>query len=80
MINPNTFNKEEWVEKQTKEANDKGRPFVRCGCLKKLWMPEAYKCLYCKEWFCECCAEIHFDKTIKQYNLDKLNNQKVKLK
>lgn len=62
--------KVEFVAKQTGEANDKFRPFVRCGCWKKLWMPEAYKCLYCDEWYCRECAEIHFGKTVEEYRAE----------
>ncbi|TQV85224.1 hypothetical protein FKG94_03270 [Exilibacterium tricleocarpae] len=56
-----------FVAQQTKQAMDKNRPFVRCGCQKKLWMQNAYKCLYCGEWYCKECAEIHFGKTVAEY-------------
>lgn len=59
------MSKSEFVEIQLKQTKDKIRPFVRCGCLKKLWIQDAYKCLYCKEWFCEKCAEEHFGETIE---------------
>lgn len=62
--------KSEFVEKQTAESKDKYRPFVRCGCMRKLWMHEAYKCLYCDEWYCKTCAESHFGKTVEQYRIE----------
>jgi hypothetical protein len=30
-------------------------------------MHNAYKCLYCGQWYCMQCAEEHFGKTITQY-------------
>ena len=63
--------KRAFVRKQTEQAMDKGRPFVRCGCLTKLRMPEAYKCLYCGEWYCATCAEEHFGKTRAAYRAEK---------
>jgi hypothetical protein len=56
-----------FVGKQTKEMMDELRPFVRCGCMKKLRPHEAYKCLYCGEWYCKECAEEHFGKTVEQH-------------
>jgi hypothetical protein len=40
---------------------------VRCGCLKKVKLKYAYRCLYCSVFFCKECAEDHFGKTIDQY-------------
>ena len=56
-----------FVYKQTKEMMDEIRPFVRCCCFKKLKPHQAYKCLFCGEWFCKECAELHFGKTVEQY-------------
>ena len=58
------------VAKQTKQAMDKLRPFVRCECQQKLWMQNAYKCLYCGEWYCKPCAETHFGKTVAEYRAE----------
>jgi hypothetical protein len=71
MIDFSKATHEEFIIYQTSLANDKIRPFMRCGCLKKLELTNAYKCLYCKEWFCEECAEKHFGKTIEEYNKQK---------
>jgi hypothetical protein len=56
-----------FVYLQLKQAQDHIRPFVRCGCRKTLGMHNAYKCLYCGQWYCMQCAEEHFGKTIAQY-------------
>lgn len=56
-----------FVKKQTAQAMDAVRPFVRCGCHKKLQMHHAYRCLYCGEWYCKSCAEVHFGKSVEQY-------------
>ena len=59
-----TATNDEVVNHQLKEINDPIRPFVRCpGCLKKLRMDQAYRCLYCGIWWCEKCAETHFGQT-----------------
>ena len=50
--------KRAFVAEQTRQAEDEIRPFVRCRCLRKLWMPHAYKCLYCGEWYCKECAAL----------------------
>ncbi len=64
------LSKEEFVLKQMREMADPVRPFVRCGCMLKLWPQYAYKCLYCGEWYCAKCAEVHFGKTRKEYRLE----------
>jgi len=56
-----------FVGKQRKQMMDVNRPFVRCWCMQKLWPHQAYKCLYCDEWYCKSCAEGHFGKTVDQY-------------
>lgn len=65
---------QQWISKQNDFANDPIRPFMRCACRKKLLLVDAYKCLYCKEWFCEKCAEAHFGKTVEQYFNEKEQN------
>lgn len=68
----------QFIYQQTKEMTDPVRPFVRCGCGKKLWPHQAYKCLYCGEWYCKQCAEEHFGKTVAQYKADKHNHRRMK--
>ncbi len=65
------LDKLQFVYEQTKQLMDKHRPFVRCGCNKKLWPHQVYKCLYCEEAYCKSCAEIHFGKTVSQYKKEK---------
>lgn len=55
------------VYQQTKQVLDPVRPFVVCGCNKKLQIQHAYKCLYCGEWYCAPCAEVHFGQTRQEY-------------
>lgn len=38
---------------------------IQCGCGVIRHVMIAYRCLYCGEWFCMNCAEVHFGKTIK---------------
>lgn len=66
--------KQEFINYQIKEtvdqsiANVPGRLTVitcRCGCRRGI--VNMFQCLYCREWFCHLCAEVHFGKTVKQY-------------
>ena len=34
--------------------------FVMCGCAIRTPLRSAFRCLYCEEYFCNRCAEIHF--------------------
>lgn len=42
-------------------------PVVMCGCGKILEVRRSFRCLYCTEYFCKECAEIHFGKTVQQF-------------
>jgi len=44
---------------------------VTCQCGWERALVKMYKCLYCEMWMCILCAEIHFGKTIQQYNAEK---------
>lgn len=65
----------EWLTKQESFAVDPIRPFMRCACRMKLNLQDSYRCLYCKEWFCETCAEEHFGKSVEQYWTEKLDEE-----
>ena len=62
------------VQKQIKETvqqtND-GVPVrlatitYRCGRERSIML--MHQCLYCKEWYCETCAEQHFGQTVAEY-------------
>lgn len=66
------LDKASFIAKQTREAKDE-RPFIRCGCMKKVWLIHAYRCLYCGEWYCKECAEQHFGKTVAEYKVEKIS-------
>lgn len=36
-----------------------------CGLLRAIEM--AFRCLYCGEWYCVNCAEVHFGKTVQEH-------------
>lgn len=43
---------------------------MRCRCGWNRSLTRMHQCLYCKEWFCELCAEQHFGKTVEQYRAE----------
>ena len=47
---------------------------ITCRCGWKRTILKMYKCLYCGEWLCEACAEVHFGKTRAEYQADKAHN------
>lgn len=59
--------KQAFVARQTRQMMHPARPFVRCYCQRKVPPHQAYKCLYCGEWYCQPCAEAHFGQTIAHY-------------
>lgn len=44
---------------------------ITCGCGWKRWIAYAYRCLYCGEWYCAPCAEIHFGQSIEEWTIEK---------
>ena len=44
---------------------------LTCPCGRERALVKMYRCLYCKVWFCEQCAEDHFGKTVEQYRAEK---------
>lgn len=40
-----------------------------CGLARAIEM--AFRCLYCGEWYCANCAEVHFGKTIQEHIIEK---------
>lgn len=52
------------VISQTMEAKS---GTVNCCCGTKLPTWIAFRCLYCGEYYCQKCAEIHFGKTRAEY-------------
>lgn len=56
----------DFAKKQFEEAKGT-QPSVTCECGLKVPLRFLYKCLYCKMFLCEQCAEIHFNKTVEDY-------------
>ncbi len=55
------FAKQQWEQAKGTQ------PIVQCECGLKAPIRFLYKCLYCKMFLCENCAEIHFNKTIEEF-------------
>ena len=51
---------------QTKEMDITGR--THCGCGKELHATNCIRCLYCGQFLCVKCAEIHFGLTREDYD------------
>lgn len=47
---------------------------ITCRCGWKRSIMHMFQCLYCREWFCQNCAEVHFGKTVEQYRAEKEKN------
>jgi len=69
MNQKDIIKKREVVARQFKEAINTHS--VTCGCDNKLPLPYAFRCLYCGEYYCQKCAEIHFGKTREEHNREK---------
>lgn len=59
------INKQVRLIKQYNDARNLRTIACSCGQLRALEM--AYRCLYCGEWFCFPCAEIHFGETVLEW-------------
>lgn len=46
--------------KQGQHYNDPRCASVTCTCGTRVPLFTAYKCFFCKVWFCKDCAETHF--------------------
>lgn len=49
-------------------------PYCRCHCGLKIYLPLAFKCLYCGEYYCQPCAEEHFGETREEWATKNANN------
>lgn len=45
----------------------KGPQMLPCECGRDLPIRFMFRCFYCRLWFCEACAEIHFGKSREEY-------------
>ena len=48
---------------------------VTCPCGRCRGITHAVRCLYCKIWYCETCAEEHFGQTREEYRAKNLVEQ-----
>lgn len=55
-----------FADKQWQQVKG-ARPTVTCECGDTYPLRFMYRCLYCKIYLCEECAEIHFGKTVEEY-------------
>ena len=55
-----------FADKQWQQAKGE-QPNVTCECGLTSPLRFLYKCLYCKMYLCQQCAEIHFGKTVEEY-------------
>jgi hypothetical protein len=53
------------LQKQWAEAVESA--VITCCCGQRRALTHAYRCLYCGEWYCTTCAEIHFGKTLAEF-------------
>lgn len=58
-----------FVEAQRKQAKGP-QPSITCQCGWYQPIRFFYKCLYCKMWMCQRCAEVHFGKTVEQWHAE----------
>jgi len=78
-----TEGRKEWLEKaafiqqqirETVQQTAEGVPVrlgtITCRCGWKRGIMHMFQCLYCREWFCERCAEDHFGKTREQWRAE----------
>ena len=55
-----------FADKQWQQAKGE-QPNVTCECGLTSPLRFLYRCLYCKMYLCQQCAEIHFGKTVEEY-------------
>jgi hypothetical protein len=61
------------LQKQWNNIHDNGA--AECsGCGWHRGVSLLFRCLYCGEWFCGSCAEIHFGQTINEWVKKKSRN------
>lgn len=44
---------------------------TQCGCGKELTPTNSFRCVYCGQFFCVQCAEVHFGFTRKDYDTER---------
>jgi len=66
----------ETIKKQTAEILNNDW-VVTCECGKRAHIRFFFKCLYCHQYYCYRCAEVHFGKTVSEYKAEK--NERIQL-
>lgn len=56
--------------RQLKRSIKLGNPAIRCECGNLISVQSVFRCLYCAEWYCQRCAEIHFGMTREEWASD----------
>ena len=56
----------DFADMQWKQANS-ANSMITCECDDTYPLLLMYRCLYCKMYLCEICAEIHFGQTVNDY-------------
>jgi len=66
-----------WLIAQDKRAREGN--WVTCGCGWNLYLHDAYRCLYCGEWYCGPCAENHFGKSRQTWTAEKRIEKRIEM-
>lgn len=61
--------KADFVMGQIREVKN-STPKLTCFCGLIIYWLNAFRCLYCGEWYCQKCAEEHFGKTREAWAKD----------
>lgn len=61
---------QEHIRVQSHHGVTAQRVTVRCRCGWNRSMTYMFRCLYCKELFCQHCAELHFGQTVEEYRAE----------
>lgn len=59
------------VRAQFNDLKGENNAMVTCGCGNSIPVRFAFRCLYCREWFCQADAEAHFGKTLREYQAER---------
>jgi hypothetical protein len=59
--------KKDFIAYQNKLAKTAYPTRIVCGCGSIRPIRFMYRCLYCGEYYCFTCAELHFGQTVKDY-------------
>jgi len=60
----------DFVAEQIRQIESPAVPKFRCHCGVWIIVSHGFRCLYCLEWYCLKCAEIHFGRTRADWALE----------